>query len=174
MRRGNPLIYSAAGQLYFQPASVTACLEADPDHAPPPTVFLAAAPQGDLVTRLTAILTVGARLSIVGVLLGTWPAGQTWHVNTDGTATTDGQKAAGGVRLNVLDPAATLEILDTVRQAHPTDDNLPPRHRPNLTGPRTSPQLPHTHSHRIRHHRPACAHPLQRRHPAVPPSAACD
>ena len=42
------------------------------------------------------------------------------------------------MRLNVLDPAATLEILDTVRQAHPTDDNLPPA---------TPPAQPHRPPH---------------------------
>src|SRR5207248_401041 len=50
-----------------------------------PIVFLAAAPDGPIATALAAILAVGSRLAIAGLLLGPWPTGATWHVNTDGT-----------------------------------------------------------------------------------------
>ena len=102
----------------------------DHDAAMPPTVFLSTAPAGAMATRLTAVLTVGARLALRGVVLGAWPTGQTWHVKPDGTI--DRQ---GGLRLNILDPTATLDILDTLRQAHPTQDDLPPappRHQPAI------------------------------------------
>ncbi|MEV4199330.1 BTAD domain-containing putative transcriptional regulator [Micromonospora globbae] len=98
-------------------------LAADDDQAPPPAVFLASAPTGGLATRLAAVLTVGARLALAGVVLGAWPTSQTWQVNPDGTTTVDGHS---GPRLNILDPTAALEILDTVQQAHPTADDLPP------------------------------------------------
>ncbi|MBN1171055.1 MAG: LysM peptidoglycan-binding domain-containing protein, partial [Micromonosporaceae bacterium] len=104
-------------------ADLVTVLGSDDDMAPAPAVFLTTAPIGKLATRLAAVLTVGARLALVGTVLGAWPAGQTWHVNADG-GTMAGERP--GPRLNVLDPIATVDILDTVHQAHPTDDGLPP------------------------------------------------
>src|SRR6059058_5333366 len=57
----------------------------DPDQPLPPILFLAAAPEGPIATALAAILAVGSRLAIAGLLRGPWPAGATWHVNPDGT-----------------------------------------------------------------------------------------
>jgi DNA-binding SARP family transcriptional activator len=114
------------GQRTSDLADLTAADGEQADDVLPPTVFLTTAPAGSLGTRLTAILTVGARLGVVGVVLGTWPAGQTWQVNTDGTTNLDGQAKDSGPRLNILDRAAALDILDTVQQAHPTTDDLSP------------------------------------------------
>lgn len=114
-------------RLAHDTADLAAALGADKDQ-PPPAVLLSTAPTGAHATRLAAILTVGARLGLVAVVLGEWPAGPTWHVNPDGTTTTDGHP---GPRLNVLDRTATADILDTLHQARPTIDDLPPAPPPS-------------------------------------------
>ncbi len=95
----------------------------DPDPQPP-IVLLTTAPTGNTATRLTTILTVGSRLAITGVLIGAWPDGATWHVNTDGTTHPEQQPDTNGPRLNTLDAAAVVDILQTLVQAHPSDDAL--------------------------------------------------
>ena len=119
----------------------------DTDQPLPPIVFLAAAPDGAIATALAAILAVGSRLAIAGVLLGPWPTGATWHVNTDGTTQTDATTDTTGPRLNVLDTTATTDILDTLRQARPANNDLPPPappRRPTAPIPRTSAAMPTT------------------------------
>src|SRR6266511_2704637 len=98
----------------------------DDDQPLPPIVFLTQAPEGTITTALAAILAVGSRLAIAGVLLGPWSAGATWHVNTDGTTRPDHATDTTGPRLNVLAPAATGDLLDTLRQARPASNALPP------------------------------------------------
>jgi len=98
----------------------------DDDQPLPPIVFLTQAPEGTIATALAAILAVGSRLAIAGVLLGPWSAGATWHVNTDGTTRPDHATDTTGPRLNVLAPAATGDLLDTLRQARPASNDLPP------------------------------------------------
>ena len=98
----------------------------EPDQPLPPILFLAAAPEGPIATALAAILAVGSRLAIAGLLIGPWPTGATWHVNPDGTTRPQGAADTAGPRLNVLDAAATADILDTLRQARPASNDLPP------------------------------------------------
>lgn len=101
-------------------------LAGDTADTPPPLVLLTQAPGEPTATRLNAILTVGARLHITGILLGTWPAGSTWHVAPDGTTQTDGRPTGTpGPRLNVLDHAAVHDILNTLQQAHPGNIDSP-------------------------------------------------
>ncbi len=111
----------------------------DPDQPPPPIVFLAAAPDGPIATALAAILAVGSRLAIAGLLLGPWHAGTTWHVNPDGTTRSDETPDAAGPRLNVLHTTATTDILDTLTQARPASNDLPPTPQPRRP---TMPTLP--------------------------------
>ncbi|MEJ3742842.1 hypothetical protein WEI85_06105 [Actinomycetes bacterium KLBMP 9797] len=106
-------------RLAEEASDLTGVLVAD-ESEPPPTVFLATAPTGGLVTRLTGTLAAGAQLALFGVVLGAWPAGQTWQVHADGTTTANGH---AGPRLNVLDTTATREILDTIQQARPAQDD---------------------------------------------------
>src|SRR5262249_49946931 len=47
------------------------------------------------------------------------------HVNVDGTTTVPGLAQSDAPRLNILDITATIDILDTLRQAHPIDDEQP-------------------------------------------------
>jgi hypothetical protein len=103
----------------------------DPHQPPPPIVFLATAPDGPIAAALAAILAVGSRLAITAVLLGPWPTGATWHVNTDGTTRPNPAADTAGPRLNVLDTAATTDILNTLTQARPpaTTFHLHPRRR---------------------------------------------
>jgi len=103
----------------------------DPDQPLPPIVFLTTAPDGAIATALAAILAVGSRLAIAGVLLGPWPTGATWHVNTDGTTRPDGTTDTVGPRLNVLDTTATTDILDTLVQARPASNDLLPSTQPS-------------------------------------------
>src|SRR6266545_2950514 len=132
----------------------------DPDQPLPPVVFLAAAPDGPIATALAAILAVGSRLAITGLLLGPWPTGATWHVNTDGTTHPDGAANNSGPRLNVLDTTATTDILDTLRQARPASNDLPPPPRPS------HPTAPILHT--------AAAKPRTPTTPAQPPSVEPD
>ncbi len=106
-----------------------------PDQPLPPIVFLAAAPDGPIATALAAILAVGSRLAIAGLLLGPWPTGATWHVSTDGATHPEGAANDSGPRLNVLDTAATADILDTLAQARPASSDLPPPPPPRQTAP---------------------------------------
>ena len=132
----------------------------NPDQPPPPIVFLATTPEGPSATALAAILAVGSRLAIAGLLLGPWSTGTTWHVNTDGTTRSDTNPDAAGPRLNVLDTTAAADILDTLRQAHPASNDLPPPPRPQR---QTAPIL-HT----------AATKPTTPTTPAEPPSVDPD
>ncbi len=132
----------------------------DADHPLPPIVFLTTAPDGAIATALAAILAVGSRLAIAGVLLGPWPTGATWHVNTDGTTRTDATTDTAGPRLNVLDTTATTDILDTLRQARPANNDLPPPAPP----PRPTAPIP----------RSAAAKPTTPTTPAAPPAVDHD
>ncbi len=99
----------------------------NPNQPLPPIVLLTTAPTGRSATRLAAILAVGSRLAITGVLLGPWTTGTTWRVNPDGSTRPDPDTTgAAGPRLNILDTTATADILDTLRQARPDHDDLPP------------------------------------------------
>lgn len=92
----------------------------------PPIVLITTAPEPGTANRLAAILAIGSRLAIAGVILGPWPSGTTWHINTDGTTRGTGQNDTGGPRLNVLPAAATSDILHLLTQARPANDDHPP------------------------------------------------
>jgi DNA-binding SARP family transcriptional activator len=125
-------------------------LQPHDDEALPPIILLTAAPTDANATRTAAILAVGARLGITGVLLGPWTPGTTWQIAANGTRTDQPH-----TRLNTLDTTATLAILDTLREAHPTTDNLTPRQHPNLpTMPAPPPPAPPTQTP------PATDHPV--------------
>jgi DNA-binding SARP family transcriptional activator/LysM repeat protein len=114
-------------RLASQTADLTMLDDGEPDDVPP-IVFLGTVPPGGLSARLAAILTIGARLAVLGVVLGNWSLGPIWHVNPDGTTTVntvDGHTQPYGPRLNILDATASIDILDTVRQAHPIHDERP-------------------------------------------------
>ncbi|WP_204012827.1 BTAD domain-containing putative transcriptional regulator [Virgisporangium aurantiacum] len=96
------------------------------DQAHAPIVLLTQAPDDTIATALAAILAVGSRLAIAGVLLGRWNGGATWHVNSDGTSRPDPATDTTGLRLNVLDTATAGDILDILRQARPTSNDIPP------------------------------------------------
>src|SRR6266545_4946630 len=119
-------------------ADLTTTAPPDPDSLPlPPIVLLTTAPAGGAATRLVAILTVGARLAITGVLLGAWPPGATWQVNPDGTTHPHQRPDTTGPRLNMLTSTATADILDTLAQAHPTRADTPPPPAPATPAPPT-------------------------------------
>ncbi|WP_344133036.1 hypothetical protein [Luedemannella flava] len=81
-----------------------------------PLLLLATSPPpGPTADRLTTLV---ARAGLTAVLLGGWPAGTTWHVDTDGTTRTHPVGAAPVARLGVLDPATTGDILATLAAAH--------------------------------------------------------
>jgi DNA-binding SARP family transcriptional activator len=106
----------------------------DPDHRDgeteqelPPMVLLTRAPAEPIATRLSAILTVGSRLNMTGILLDAGTTGApVWQIDADGTATpTGGTAMSAGPRLNVLDRTAATDILDLLQQARPAEVEQP-------------------------------------------------
>jgi DNA-binding SARP family transcriptional activator len=93
------------------------------DLTPPPLLLLTGAPEATAGTRLAAILAVGSRLGIHAVLLGTWPSGPTWHVDTDGTVRSNDQAPATQARLNTLTADAAVDVLDTLALAGIAEDD---------------------------------------------------
>jgi hypothetical protein len=132
-------------------------------------VILTAAPTGRDADRLAAILTVGSRLGITAILTGAWPHGDTWTVAENGTITSG---SSAGPRLNILDTAATIAILDTVSQARPSDTD-PATSQPATQKP-TAPRPP-TQPHASTRTAPTPAqHPAPTPPPASRPTPATD
>ncbi|WP_245712980.1 AfsR/SARP family transcriptional regulator [Micromonospora nigra] len=97
----------------------------DPCEEPqPPILLIADAAASHERARIAALLAQGQRLDIHGILLGSWPDGNTVVVNVDGTTTpADGEARhrthpADVGRLSVLTPAETIGLLTTVAEAH--------------------------------------------------------
>ena len=130
-------------------------------------MLLTTAPAGGAATRLVAILTVGARLAITGVLLGAWPPGATWQVNPDGTTHPHQRPDTTGPRLNMLTSTATADILDTLAQAHPTREDTPPNPAPATPAPPTWVPAPPTARPDTP---PAAAQPGTRQRAPAPPT----
>jgi DNA-binding SARP family transcriptional activator len=105
---------------------VASLRSADPTEDLPPILLIADITSRHERARVAALLTQGQRLDIHGVLLGTWPDGNTIHVDTDGTtqpADTDararhGTHPADIGRLTVLDPTETADIITTLAESH--------------------------------------------------------
>ena len=107
-------------------ADVAAVRDADPAEEPmPPILLIADAAASHERARVAAALAQGQRLDIHGVLLGTWPDGNTVHVADDGTTTPaddhtgrHGPHPADVGRLAVLDPPDAADLLRTLAEAH--------------------------------------------------------
>lgn len=105
---------------------VAALRTADPTEDLSPILLIADITSRHERARVAALLTQGQRLDIHGVLLGTWPDGNTIHVDHDGTTqpadTEDrgrhGTHPADIGRLSVLDPAETADIVATLAESH--------------------------------------------------------
>jgi len=67
-------------------ADACAAVEAMAVDHPGRPVTVASTVPGDagLVRRLAALLTLGAAQGLTGLILGPWPHGTTWHIDTDG------------------------------------------------------------------------------------------
>ncbi|MFE9690666.1 BTAD domain-containing putative transcriptional regulator [Micromonospora sp. NPDC005806] len=106
--------------------TVTDLRAADPYEEPlPPIILLADATGRHERARIAALLTQGQRLDIHGVLLGTWPDGNTVDVAHDGTTTpADGVTTRHGShpadvgRLAVINPDETATLLATLAESH--------------------------------------------------------
>ncbi|MEV4481805.1 BTAD domain-containing putative transcriptional regulator [Micromonospora coxensis] len=104
--------------------TITALRGTDAHDEPlPPVLLLADATSSD-AARTAALLSQGHRLDIHGVLLGTWPTGDTVTVATDGTTTPAGNPTRKGPhpadigRFSVLNPAETVALLTTLAETH--------------------------------------------------------
>jgi DNA-binding SARP family transcriptional activator len=91
----------------------------------PPMMLLADASTRHQRTRIAAVLAQGQRLDVHGVLIGTWPDGDTIEVAADGTTTlADGHSPRHGPhpadigRLTVLTAAQTSDLLHTLAESH--------------------------------------------------------
>ncbi|MGC9668502.1 hypothetical protein ACNTMW_18345 [Planosporangium sp. 12N6] len=97
-----------------------------PAGAPAPLVLLAGCPTDPAAARrLAVLLTLAAPLGITGVLLGAWPHGHTWLVDTDGTTHPTDTPEGRGPRLSVLTVTATVDLLALLREAHPVTVDAP-------------------------------------------------
>ncbi|MDG4760352.1 BTAD domain-containing putative transcriptional regulator [Micromonospora sp. WMMD710] len=118
---------------------------ADPFEEPlAPVMLLADATGRHERARIAALLAQGQRLDIHGVLLGTWPDGDTAVVTADGTVTrADGDARHGPHpadvgRLAILDPTETVDVLATLAESHtgqmpaPAPIETPPKPRPAI------------------------------------------
>ncbi|MFF0172925.1 BTAD domain-containing putative transcriptional regulator [Micromonospora profundi] len=106
---------------------------ADPTEEPlPPVLLLADAHTCHQRTRIAALLAQGQRLDIHGVLLGSWPDGDTVVVAADGTTSrADGEGSRDGGhpadigRLAVLTPSETNDLLVTLAESHTGQPQAP-------------------------------------------------
>jgi DNA-binding SARP family transcriptional activator len=123
---------------------VAALRAADPTEDLPPILLIADITSRHERARVAALLTQGQRLDIHGVLLGTWPDGNTIHVHHDGTSqpadTYDcgrhGTHPADVGRLTVLDPTETADIVATLAESHTGRPQRPaPTEPPTTTEP---------------------------------------
>ncbi|WP_241825677.1 LysM peptidoglycan-binding domain-containing protein, partial [Micromonospora sp. CB01531] len=121
--------------------TLTELRAADPYEEPlAPVMLLADTTSRHERSRIAALLAQGQRLDIHGVLLGTWPEGNSVHVAADGTTTpADGAALPGSHpadvgRLTVLNPTETTDLLATLAESHtgqrpaPAPTEAPPTH----------------------------------------------
>jgi hypothetical protein len=87
-----------------------------PHGTPSLMLITAAPPDPGTAHRVAALLTLAAAHHVTGVLLGHWPHGDTWTIQADGSVVDPG---SDGVRVSVLDAAATVDLLTVYREAHP-------------------------------------------------------
>jgi len=89
------------------------------EEALPPILLLTQAPLAGGGMRAKVALALGGGLQVTGLLLGEWAHGATIEVALDGHTKLVAGQAAEPVpaRLPVLDPAAAIQILTTLREA---------------------------------------------------------
>jgi DNA-binding SARP family transcriptional activator len=119
----------------------------------PPLLLIADASAPHERTRIASVLTQGQPLDIAGILLGTWPAGNTVTVAVDGATTAADNRPRHGPhptdvgRLTVLGAGQAADLLRTAieadtGQAQPTTpgparERAATEDRPDLTSQRT-------------------------------------
>ena len=110
--------------------------DADPDE-PLPTILLIAAADSPQARRMAAVLTLGQRLGITGILIGPWPPGATCEVTGNGMVTkVSAPELAHLDRTQMYQLAAgeTAEILTTLAGASgaapASAETSEPRHLP--------------------------------------------
>jgi DNA-binding SARP family transcriptional activator len=92
---------------------LTAYRDADPDE-PLPTILVIAPADSPKAGRLAAVLALGQRLGIIGILAGPWPSGATCQVARNGVVTSvSAQELArlDGAQMYQLSAEETAEIL---------------------------------------------------------------
>ena len=112
--------------------NLTALRTADPGAEPLPPILLIADTASTVQrTRIAALLAQGQRLDIHGVLLGSWPDGDTVVVAADGATTPADESGhhshhlADLGRLSILDTDETADLIATLAESH--TGHLPPR-----------------------------------------------
>ncbi|ROO62987.1 transcriptional activator [Micromonospora sp. Llam0] len=139
--------------------TVTQLRDADPHEEPlPPILLLADATVPHERARIAALLAQGQRLDIHGVLLGTWPDGNTVVVAGDGTTSpAEGEGSRHGShpadigRLTVITAAETAALLTTLAESHTglPQPPAPAEQQPHIHATTTGPATP------TDHHKPA-------------------
>ncbi|MEU7779194.1 BTAD domain-containing putative transcriptional regulator [Micromonospora parva] len=89
------------------------------EEALPPVMLITATPPANAGTRAKVALALGEGLRVSALLLGEWDHGPTLQVTQDGHSTLISGHPAEPVppRLPVLEPAAAIQILTTLREA---------------------------------------------------------
>jgi DNA-binding SARP family transcriptional activator len=87
-----------------------------------PLVLLAGAPSDQATATRLAVALLCSHLGVAGALLGTWPHGQTWRVDSNGYIDRADATAAAGGRLCVLTRAAACDLLTLLRELHHNPD----------------------------------------------------
>ncbi|GAB3147060.1 hypothetical protein GCM10027290_29760 [Micromonospora sonneratiae] len=112
----------------------------------PPMVLIADTTAAHERARIAALLTQGQRLDIHGVLLGSWPDGDTVVVAQDGStspaegdANRHGRHPADVRRLTVIDPAEATDLLRVLAESH-TGEPQPPAPAERAPLPTADPQ----------------------------------
>ncbi|SCG38162.1 BTAD domain-containing putative transcriptional regulator [Micromonospora coxensis] len=111
--------------------TITQLRATDAHDEPLPPVLLIANPTSRDTARTAALLSQGHHLDIHGLLLGTWPTGDTVTVATDGTTTPadnptrHGPHPADIGRFAVLNPAETVALLTTLTETHASAPQAP-------------------------------------------------
>ncbi len=116
-------------------ADIAALRAAAPAEEPlPPMLLIADTPPAGARVRARMVLGLGTGVEVAALLLGEWVHGPTAAVDTDGTCRRQpGDDGVAPARMPVLDTAAAVDLLRTLREAHTGEATAPAAPEPAPT-----------------------------------------